>query len=429
MSSPRYSVDDFNDISGYTTADNDTPTDRDSWLPLNLADLPERPPTRPTLGKTGDIGLLYPGKRHVFSGPQESAKTLAAYHLGLQVIRQGHPIVIIDFEMGEYDARDRLRDLGATNTDFGQLHYIAPEQPATIDRISLLIALQPALVIIDAAAGAYDTQGLDDNKRQDVEKLSALYIRLFWRATIATIMLDHVVKNSETRGNYAIGSERKVGAADVHLGFSVITPISRGHTGLYKVTTHKDRGGYLKRGTLAEMELRSDPNTHQIDCQFRPAQELADGEVWMPTKVMQKVSELLERQTTPVTRNTVQAELGGRKDYTLKAIDHLVRLGYATETDGPNRAKLLKSTRPFTVYEWEHQPDTPVVPGGSPVVPGTTPSGGSHPSPPYGGRNHPDTTKTTPVVPDEPARYDWVDELTPKDEPPHDLFANHIPFD
>jgi hypothetical protein len=79
MSEPRFSIHDFNTIPGHDPASNGTNPDRDSWLPLNLNDLPEQPPVHPTLGQLGNIGLLYPGKRHVFSGPQESAKTLCAY--------------------------------------------------------------------------------------------------------------------------------------------------------------------------------------------------------------------------------------------------------------------------------------------------------------------------------------------------------------
>jgi hypothetical protein len=417
MSVPRVSLDDLNDIPSLHPASNGAGPDRDSWLPLNLADLPDKPPILPTLGAIGGIGLLYPGKRHVFSGPQESAKTLAAYLLALQVIRQGGRVALLDFEMGAYDARARMADLGATSQDLAALLYVEPDDPANVDRIALLIGLSPNLVIIDAAAGAYAVQGLDDNKRADVETLTTLYIRSFWKHGIATIMLDHVVKNTETRGAYAIGSERKVGGADVHLGFSVITPISRGHTGLYKISTHKDRGGYLKRGTLAEMELSSDPETHAITCQLRPAEEHEPGQVWMPTKVMQHISEVLERATEPVSRNHVCLEVGGKRAVAITAIDHLVRLNYVTETAGPNRAKLLESTRSFTVLNWETQPDPALVPSCSQPVPGTT---DIRPVPPV--RSTGDREQ---VVPAEngsvvPAQTDWIEYLEPE-APPADL--------
>lgn len=318
--------------------------ERDSWTPLNLDTLDENPPIKPTLG---DGGIAYPGKRHIFSGPQESAKTLAAYAIALELVRQEHTVIIIDFEMGAYEARNRLRELGATPQDLHRLPYLEPDQPATPQRIQALIQLQPALVIIDAAAGAYDNEGLDDNKRQDVEKFTRLYVRDFWKAGIATIVLDHVVKNTETRGKYAIGSERKVGGADVHLGFEVITPINRGTTGLYKITTHKDRGGYLKRGTLANLELHSHPDTHAITWTFHPSEHSPGDEPWRPTILMERASRYLEDHPGPHSFNQVITGTKG-KDSTLKqALEHLVELGHAIESDGPNGGRNVELRTPY----------------------------------------------------------------------------------
>jgi hypothetical protein len=390
-----------------------------AWDTINLNNLPEHPPVQPTLGRVGGIGLLYPGKRHVFSGPQESAKTLIAYLLAIQVVRDGGTIILIDFEMGAYDARARLRDLGATTDDLNGIHYTEPDTPATPDRMAALLHLEPNLVIVDAAAGAYDLQGLDDNKRGDVEKITRLYVRTFWRAGIATIFLDHVVKNHETRGSYAIGSERKVGGSDVHLGFTVITPISRGHSGLYKIATHKDRGGYLKRGTLAEMELTSHPETHAITYEFKQPQDTDHDHPWLPTKVMQKISELLEQETEPVSRNHICLHIGGKRDIAIKAIDALIRLKYATETAGPRNSKLIETSRSFTVLEWENQPNTPPVPTCSPPVPGTTDSD-LFPAPLKGaGGNRSASNGTAPPVPDEQTAWSWEDELTPPDHLEH----------
>jgi len=373
--------------------------DLDSWHPINLADLAEQPPLQPTLG----LGIAYPGKRHVFSGPQESAKTLAAYALGLVVIRDGKRIVIIDFEMGAYDARDRLRDLGATNTELAQILYVDPSEPATPERIAGLAERRPALVIVDAAAGAYDLQGLDDNKRSDVERFTRVYVKQFWKAGIATVVLDHVVKNADDRGKYAIGSERKVGGADVHLGFEVITPIKRGSAGLYKIVTHKDRGGWLKRGTLANLELDSDPDTHQIGWKLTQPEPVDDEHPFRPTRLMEKVSRHLGQQEHPVSKNSVCEVLGGRRQYVLTAIDILCVEGFATaDQEGIHHVR----------HYLENEDQTQVVPGGSQVVPGTGSvgggSGGSPGSPPYGwDGNHRSpraasgTEETDKVVPDD----------------------------
>ena len=58
---PRFTAADLIDAALIAGPD-DPPTD--SWTPQNLNDLPDEPPVKPDLGGTG---LVYPGKRHVFS--------------------------------------------------------------------------------------------------------------------------------------------------------------------------------------------------------------------------------------------------------------------------------------------------------------------------------------------------------------------------
>ena len=314
-----------------------------SWELVNLGHLEERPPVRPTLG---GLGLVYHGKRHVFSGPQESAKTLAAYTVALEVRRQGGTVVLVDLEMGQWEARDRLRDLGATAEDFERLLYVEPDSPASEETILGLLELEPTLVVIDAAAGAYDLQGLDDNKRADVERFARIFVRSFWLRGVATILLDHVVKNADARGRYAIGSERKVGGADVHLGFEVVTPLTRGGRGVVKIATHKDRGGWLPRPRAAELELRSDPETHAISWTFRtPAEETHDG--FRPTVLMERVSRYLELQAEPVSMNAVEQSVTGNGVYIRLAVQCLVRERFAVESAGPRNSRLIASVRPF----------------------------------------------------------------------------------
>jgi hypothetical protein len=332
----------------------------DSWAPIDLSELPDKPPVQPTLG---DIGIVYPGKRHVFSGPPESAKTLLAYAILIEVVRQGATGILIDFEMGSYDARDRLTELGATTSDIQRIRYLEPDEPATEDRIHQLVDHQAALVVLDAAAGAYQLQNLDDNNRGDVETFNRIYVKPFWRAGTATILIDHVVKNTKDRGKYQIGSERKLGASDVHLGFDTITPISRGGSGHYKITTHKDRGGCLKRGRLADIELESDPLTHHIRCGIRPAEATApdtqDTGYFRPTHLMEKVSAYLELQQEPVSRNAVVEALGGTKEYVLKAIAALVTERFLLEHEGAQRSRPVSSIRPYRENDPACNPENP----------------------------------------------------------------------
>lgn len=317
-----------------------------TWSPINLALLGEREAVAPTIS-----GLAYPGRRHVWSGPPESAKTLAAYIVSLEHIRAGGTVAVIDFEMGPYDARDRLRDLGATPSEFAQLLYIEPDSvKANEDILAHLVSeFTPTLVVVDAAAGAYELQELDDNKRVDAELFARALINPLWQQGVASIVLDHVTKNGETRGRYAIGSERKIGGADVHLGFDAIVPLGRGRTGLVKITTHKDRLGYLPRPRAAELELRSDPTTHRIAWTFREATpDSEDGDTWKPSVLMVRVSEYLQAQDGAVSRNAIETSVTGKRDYVRQAMDELLAGGYVSEQQGARGSRLLQHVRPFT---------------------------------------------------------------------------------
>jgi hypothetical protein len=101
-----------------------------SWSPLNWEALEERPPVEPV------HGLIYPGRRHIFSGAPESGKTWAAFCIALEEIRAGGVVLHVDFEMFAYETRERLRALGATPDDFTRFLHVEPETPANVDVIA-----------------------------------------------------------------------------------------------------------------------------------------------------------------------------------------------------------------------------------------------------------------------------------------------------
>jgi AAA domain len=317
-----------------------------TWVPISLRELPARPPVKPTIG-----GLIYPGRRHVFSGPPESAKTFAAFCIAVDEIQAGSTVLHIDFEMFEYETRDRLRDMGLTGDSLDRFVHLEPTVAAS-DAILAELAQtwRPSLAIIDAAAGAYHLQGLDDIKRNDIEPFARAFIEPLRARGVATILIDHVAKRAEKSDNFSIGSERKIGAADVHLGFETVSPLGRGRIALVKITTKKDRFGYLPRPRTAELELRSDPSTHAVTWEFRQPSD-ADG--WRPTALMEKVSRYLESITTSsegrdeLPRSTVESEVKGRAEFVRRAMDELIATGYAAERPGAKRARLIRSIRPF----------------------------------------------------------------------------------
>jgi hypothetical protein len=125
------------------------------------------------------------------------------------------------------------------------------------------------------------------------------------------------------------------------------------------VTTHKDRGGCLKRGKLATFELDSDPETHAFTWAFVPQPEADAEHPFRPTTLMEKVSRFLERQVEPVSRNLVEEEKLGKRDYVRTALDLLVEEGYIVEREGPRRARLVEVQRVYREGSDDFAPTSP----------------------------------------------------------------------
>lgn len=361
MSGQWIDLSDVPDIPDMSISANGQP---DSWTRIDLSDPAYAiPPDPPAI-----LDLIYHARRHVLSGAPESAKTLVSYILILTALRHQHPVAIIDFEMGPTAARRLLHELGATQDELASIYYVAPEHPPK-DNLQDVIDHGTRLALIDAAIGAYDTQGLDDNKRQDAEKFARTWITPLWKAEIATLLVDHVTKNVDTRGKFTIGSERKLGAADVHLGLEAIETISRGGAGLIKIHVHKDRPGFLQRPHACLVGLQSDPETHQIRWQIKNADSAHGG--FRPTRLMEKVSKLIEQ--TALTRADIHDHKLGKKIGVVAAIDRLLEENYATEIVPGKKGTKISSNRPYREENEESFPSFPSFPESSPERSGNVP--------------------------------------------------------
>lgn len=315
-----------------------------SWTPVDLLALDDQPAPDPAW-----CGLVYRGQRHVFSGEPESLKTLAAMIITLEVVRHGDHVIYLDWEMGARAFKTRLRELGAADGDIASISYVEPEtQPADAD-LKALIRDDTALVILDAAAGAFDAADLDGDRTRDAERFARVYLRAFWRAGIATVVIDHVVKDKRARGKYTSGNHRKVGGADTHVSFEAVNPLSRGRTGLAHVFTRKDRHGHLARPRAIELEVQSDSETHALTWTWRPPTAKSEPKAkWRPTVLMERVSEFLEGCSKPVSQAEVERSVQGTNEWIRKAIDALVEEGCAADQRGPRNARMISHIKRFT---------------------------------------------------------------------------------
>lgn len=328
---------------------NETPAGEEhSWQPIDLIANDLDPPPPPTIS-----GLVYPGRRHVFSGEPEALKSWAALILCAEQIAQHQTVMYVDFEMGQQETLSRLRAVGLTDEQIQQhVIYLEPDEPFTDIRIetevaAMIDARHVTLVIIDAFTGALQTHGLKPNESIDIETFYRRVADPLRQHGAGIVILDHLAKDPATRGKFSIGSERKVGACEVHLGFDVITPFGRGRIGRAKITVHKDRPGYMPRPKLGELELSSDAVTGRITWRIERATGDEDPRDFRPTILMQRISEHLEEQPEPVSKHSVELAIKGAANGVRIAIGTLLRERYIEHIPGPRGAHLLASVMPY----------------------------------------------------------------------------------
>jgi hypothetical protein len=314
----------------------------ESWRAIDLSALSEEPPARPDLAP--GFPLIYPGHRHLISGPPESVKTLIEYLAVLLMVRAGRRCAILNFEMGERPARQLLRELGASEQEIRSVAYYCPEVSPERTDIESLQAADFDYILYDAGAGAYGLEGSKDNDRNDIEAFTQKWINPFWRAGTATGLIDHEPK----RGTSAIGSERKQGTVEVHLRFEAKKKLARGGHGIYRIHAEKDRPGYIReQAPVWELELWSAPVTNAITWSLKPlATSSAPGD-FRPTQLMERVS-LYVQVNDGCSKSKVREDVSGNAAGILQAITKLVEEEFV-EVRAVGQKHHLHHVRPFTV--------------------------------------------------------------------------------
>jgi hypothetical protein len=367
-------------VNGGTTA-------RHTWWPIDLLNTGRTPPPKPAISM-----LLYAARRHVISGDTESLKSMLALILFVEQLHAGNSVFYIDLEMGDAMLLERLTDLGATDEQIrDKFVYLRPTDALTTtaardDMRALLLAADPSLVVIDSFTGALALHNLKEEAALDIERFYQNVADELTAGGAALLLLDHLPKDRENRGVYAIGSQRKIAGVDVHLGMKVERPLTRGGIGLATITTLKDRGGYLARPKAAELHLASNPDDGRITWRFSTAEREASNhtEPFKPTILMARLSKHLGTVREPLTRTELAAAVPGNRAYKFDAIKRLIADGYAEETTGGK----LQHLRRFQ------------VPDQFPPVPGNRSGGtGSPVSPSYTEGNHGTTPDPAPVLP------------------------------
>lgn len=321
-----------------------TTTTTSSWSPVDLGPYVrgEQVHEPPVLVERSDgRAILYPRRLTWLSGPPESVKTWFALIACIEAMTMAQNVVYIDFEGDPAEIVERLRALGASDAMILDLfHYIRPYDPLTAQTAKLVLAIaeasHPFVSIIDGVNDAMGASGLDFKDSTDFYKWWGMFgDKLFNLTSGPTMAIDHVVKDTEQRKQYASGTGQKLAKVDVHLGFDVVKDFGRGLTGLAEIHLHKDRAGHLRaiaeKKLLGKLVLTSHPDGHitwEID---PPAQRIdTQGEpiTFRPTVLMERISRHMEKIQAPQTQRSIREQVPGDNNAMKTAIAILAEEGY-----------------------------------------------------------------------------------------------------
>jgi len=309
----------------------------------------------PTVGMLTDGKFLfYPGRINALWGESGSGKTWAGLIACQQELDAGNAVLFLDFEDNEQGTVSRLLALGVKPTTIVDAFiYFRPELACTDDELSHLAALIEAhditTVVIDSTGESMALQGLRDRDDEVSLWFRTLPGRLA-RLGPAVIVLDHVTKDRETRGLYAIGSQRKRAAiSGAAYMVDAVKAFGRGRLGIAKLTVAKDRHGTYAQGTkVAELVIDATVES-TIFAELRPVEATDADQPFRPTVLMERISRYVEINPGLSARAVVAGVTGNAQAKRL-ALELLVSEGYiAQERSG--QTLLNHSVKPFREHE------------------------------------------------------------------------------
>lgn len=340
-----------------------------SWRPVDLGHILDgtyTPPT-PTVGARRDgIGLLYPGRRHSAYGESESGKTWLALVIAAHELAAGQAVAYLDFEDEAGATVTRLLALGADPSAIRhRFCYIGPAEAVTLPGNTELLTqvlgdLKPTLGVIDGVTEAMTMHELNLKDNIDVARFGRLISARIAAAGAAALELDHVVKDPDGRGRYAIGGQHKLAGLN---GAAFLLhnrqPFGVGLAGLSTVYVTKDRPAQVRRhatrtevgGQYRFADLIVEPLTGDLLSGALLAPDADGATVQRPTVLMARVSAALDKAGRPLSGREITDRVPGKVQYVRLAIACLVDEGYVTVEPGPRNSQMHTLARPFDHQE------------------------------------------------------------------------------
>lgn len=394
-----------------TNGDTSEP-DEEDWEPVDLLELAgqirrgELDPVLPAILQVeGALPLFYPGRINGLFGESGTLKTFVALAAIHHCATQGQRSLLIDYEDNPAGITERLIQLGFADYEIALVDYRNPSTGIGYGLEYLTEHVDGGdyhLIVIDSTGEAQAAGAVKGNADEE----NALWFALLKRVSRllqgpAVLVLDHIPKDPDAPTGYAIGSQRKRAAiTGASYRIDAIREPARGRDGKLKLTVAKDKPGNRAKGTIAaEIDVQTGPDgaltlhIHQSDMQTaRDA-----GQKWRPTIYMERISTWLQFHPGSSQR-AIRDGVEGKVNVLVDALEVLVEEGWVRVDAGPRGAQLHTNERLYTTLnDPVDNPTGSLVPTGSPLVPGTGETTGSHHPPPYGGGNQSTLKKPTAV--------------------------------
>lgn len=346
-----------------------------AWAAINLQphlDGTHQPVTPTLLPRADGVCLLYPGLVHSLHGESESGKSLVLQLETIRLINHGHDVLYIDFESDPASITERLTTFGASPTAItNHFHYINPDvspnaTPNDIQAWTNMLARPYTLAVIDGVTDSLGVFGLSTKDNDDIARWQRILPKQVARATGAAVaVIDHVVKDVEARGRFAIGGQAKMaGLTGAGYTVEIIQPLGRGIRGIIALRVGKDRPGHIRghagpfRKTDRTQEAARiiiDSTTNPPAVTIEPPTQTADtnettARPFRLTGLMEKISRYIEQSTQPPTQRQINLAITGKESVqknVTAAINTLITEGWISVHEGPRNSTLHASINPY----------------------------------------------------------------------------------
>lgn len=341
-----------------------------SWAPIDLTSVLNgtykvQPPTY--MLRTDSAALLYPAKVHSVHGESESGKSMLMHAVAAQEIQAGRDVLLIDFESDQGTVGNRLIMLGASPGNItAHLSYVRPDcNPFAITEEGEawrgMLNRSFSLAVIDGVTEAFSIFGVKSIDNDEVTTWGRMVPRQIAEKTgAAVVVIDHVTKDSEGRGRFAIGAQAKMSyLTGASYSVEVIQPLGVGMAGKLAIRIGKDRPGLVRPhgGTWRKSDRTQEIAVALIDSTDRktiqytlvpPREAVESPQVVRHEELMRQICEAIQDAPNPPSFRTLDAAVRGRADDKRAAIAELITTEHITTTPGPNRSTLHHPVKAYT---------------------------------------------------------------------------------